>query len=432
MTTNNAAERFANEPFTCAVIGLGYVGLPLAITITNAGLDVIGFDVSDRVVNQLSDGRSNTVDVTDAQLSEALESRLRVTTDPTELAKADAVFICVPSPLGIHREPDLSYIRSAAETLGAYVRPGMFVSLESTTYPGTTTEVLVPALTASGLAIDTDLFVAFSPERVSPGGDLELNAIPKVVGGVSAASSEVGAAVYGRFIDTVHAVGSSEVAEFTKLLENTYRAVNIALVNELAQFADRIGVDIWEAIDAAATKPFGFQAFYPGPGVGGHCIPLDPQYLAWRAREVGSSLSFIDTAERINGGMPKYVAQRAIELLNEQAKSVRGSKILAVGIAYKPDVADDRESASIEVLNELRSSGADVHVVDPNFDAAHIEARGFRPATEPFTADFDLAIVLTHHSAVDYSAVAKAAPLVLDTRNAYATLATRLDNVRVL
>lgn len=432
MIDRSAVERFATEPITCAVIGLGYVGLPLAVTIAEAGLDVIGFDVSEGVVSQLASGTSNTVDVSDEQLADVLASRLSVTADHNELAKADAVFICVPSPLGAHREPDLSYIRSAAETLGSVIRSGMFVSLESTTYPGTTSVVLTGALTEGGLELDTDLFVAFSPERVSPGGDLELNAIPKVVGGVTETSTAVGAAVYGRFIDSVHPVGSAEVAEFTKLLENTYRAVNIGLINELAQFSERIGVDIWEAIDAAATKPFGFETFYPGPGVGGHCIPLDPQYLAWRAREVGASLSFIETAENVNRGMPKYVVRRAIEILNERAKSVRESKILAIGIAYKPDVADDRESASIVVLEELRAAGAAIRVVDPNFDGAHIERRGFLPADENLGNGFDLAIVLTDHSNVDYEAVANAAPVVLDTRNVYRSLGIDASNIRVL
>jgi len=429
---NSAVEHFADDPITCAVVGLGYVGVPLAITIAEAGLDVIGFDISEQVVSQLAAGTSSTVDVTDEQVKNALASRLSVTTDLGELARADAIFICVPSPLDTNGEPNLSHIRSAAEILGSVVRPGMFVSLESTTYPGTTTEVLLPALTASGLELDRDLFVAFSPERVSPGGDLDLSAIPKVVGGVTEVSTAVGAAVYGRFIESVHPVGSAEVAEFTKLLENTYRAVNIALINELAQFSERIGVDIWEAIDAASTKPFGFQAFRPGPGVGGHCIPLDPQYLAWRAREVGSPMSFIDAAEQVNRNMPKYVARRAIELLNEQATSVRGSKILAIGIAYKPDISDDRESASILVLEELRAAGAGIHVVDPNFDSDHIERRGFHPVGEAFDGDFDLAIVLTNHTNVDYRAAADAAVVVLDTRNMYRTLDISAPNVRVL
>jgi UDP-N-acetyl-D-glucosamine dehydrogenase len=297
----------------------------------------------------------------------------------------------------------------------------MFISLESTTYPGTTTDVLVPELTSNGLKLDDDLFVAFSPERVSPGSNMELRSIPKVVGGVTNVSSAVAAAVYGRFIDSVHVVSSAENAEFTKLLENTYRAVNIALVNELAQFADRIGVDIWEAIDAAETKPFGFKAFYPGPGVGGHCIPLDPQYLAWRAREVGSSLTFIDSAERVNGSMPEYVAGRAIQMLNAQSKSVRGSRILGVGIAYKPDVADDRESASVEVLRLLLSEGAEVHVLDRCIDDDRVTAHGFAPVTDPNDA-YNLAIILTDHSGVDYAAIAESADAVFDTRNVYETL----------
>jgi UDP-N-acetyl-D-glucosamine dehydrogenase len=431
MSQDPAVNRFATEPIICAVMGLGYVGLPLAVTIAEAGLDVIGFDIDEAVVSSLLSGRSNTVDIADTRLSSALESRLTLSSDGSDLSRADAVFICVPSPLGSHREPDLSFIRSAALILASVAKPGLLVSLESTTYPGTTSEVLVPALTSEGLKLDTDLFVAFSPERVSPASDMQLKDIPKVVGGVTETSSAVAATVYRRFIDSVHVVSSAENAEFTKLLENTYRAVNIALMNELAQFADRIGVDVWEAIDAAATKPFGFTAFHPGPGVGGHCIPLDPQYLAWRAREVGSSLTFIDTAERVNGGMPEYVARRAVDILNEQSKSVRGAKILAVGIAYKPDVADDRESASIEVLQILHNAGAAVHVVDPFIDDERIRMHGFTPAGAQ-TDGYDLAIILTDHSGIDYGKLAKSATAVFDTRNVYGRLGLDVSGINVL
>jgi UDP-N-acetyl-D-glucosamine dehydrogenase len=431
MSHNPAVNRFTTEPIICAVMGLGYVGLPLCVTIAEAGLDVIGFDIDETVIRSLRSGRSNTVDITDARLTSALESRLTVSSNGDDLSRADAVFICVPSPLGSHREPDLSFIRSAAQILTSVAKPGLLVSLESTTYPGTTSDVLVPVLTSDGLTLDTDLFVAFSPERVSPASEVQLKEIPKVVGGVTETSSIVAAAVYRRFIDSVHVVSSAENAEFTKLLENTFRAVNIALMNELAQFADRIGVDVWEAIDAAATKPFGFTAFYPGPGVGGHCIPLDPQYLAWRAREVGSSLTFIDAAERVNGSMPEYVARRAVDILNEQSKSVRGAKILAVGIAYKPDVADDRESASIEVLRILHRGGAEVHVVDPHISDERIRMHGFTPAGE-HTDGYDLAIILTDHSGIEYGKLANSAKAVFDTRNVYGRLGLDVSGINVL
>lgn len=427
----NSIERYRDDRITCAVIGLGYVGLPLAVTIAEAGLDVIGYDISERVVDDLVRGSSRTVDVSDARLSAALAAGFTVTSDPSVIGKADAVFICVPSPLGSHGQPDMTDIASAASTIGRYAHPDMLVSLESTTYPGTTNGVLVPALTAGGLRLDDDIFVAFSSERVSPGSGLELRQIPKVVGGVTEASTKVATAVYGRFIDTVHPVTTAEVAEFSKLLENTYRAVNIALMNELAQFANRIGVDIWETIEAAATKPFGFAPFYPGPGVGGHCIPLDPQYLAWRAREVGSSVSFIDTADRVNGDMARYVVQRAVELLNTYEKSVRGSRVLAVGMAYKRDVGDDRESAALRVLGELARIGASLDVIDPTFDDAHIADRGFKPASVPL-GHFDLAIVLTDHTNVDYDAIADAATVVLDTRNVYRRRGSLPPNVKVL
>jgi UDP-N-acetyl-D-glucosamine dehydrogenase len=313
---NDRARFFAESDWTGGIIGLGYVGLPLAVTMASRGLDVIGFDVSEEHVATLRSGESRIEDVTDDELQAALEGGLRVTTDPVELTGADALFLCVPSPLGRNREPDLSYILAAADTVASVVGPGTLVALESTTYPGTTEDILVPAVTASGLTLDEDVFVAFSPERVDPGRDTKTGQIPKVVGGVSPISTAVARAAYERFVDSVFPVSSARTAEMAKLLENTYRAVNIGLVNEMAQLAHELGIDIWEVIDAASSKPFGFQPFYPGPGVGGHCIPLDPQFLAWRAREAKFATRFIDLAEQVNTHMPKYTADRIAEVLN--------------------------------------------------------------------------------------------------------------------
>jgi UDP-N-acetyl-D-glucosamine dehydrogenase len=426
VSIDELSHRIGNRSFKAGVVGLGYVGLPLAVTIVEAGFEVVGYDISAEVVDKVNAGISTTVDISAERLTAAVVRGLRATTKAEDLTEVDVVFICVPSPLGLHREPDLSFIRSAAGTVGDIARPGMLICLESTTYPGTTREIVLPAVTANGLELDRDILVAYSSERVSPGAGIELRDIPKVVGGVSSMSTRVASEVYSTFLESVHPVATAEVAEFSKLLENTYRAVNIALINELAQFAHRIDVDIWEAIDAAATKPFGFQPFYPGPGVGGHCIPLDPQYLAWRARQEGVSLSFIDSAERVNRSMPEYVASRVSDLLNDRGKSVRGARILAVGIAYKRDVADARESAPLEVLRRLQSTGAHVSVVDPLFSLAYIRSLGLEPAESPL-GRYDLGLILTDHSAVDFESVAAASDAIFDTRNRYGEgAATRL------
>jgi UDP-N-acetyl-D-glucosamine dehydrogenase len=427
------ADFFAAERWTAGVIGLGYVGLPLAITATDAGLPVIGFDVSESYVEKLQAGRSPIEDVSDEQLAGALGAGLEVTTDPARLADADALFICVPSPLGRNREPDLSYIRSAADTVRQVAHPGVLVSLESTTYPGTTDDVIVPAVTEAGLTLDQDVWVAFSPERVSPGDEMKTPDIPKVVGGVTPDSTAVATAAYERLVASVHPVSSASAAEMTKLLENTYRAVNIGLANEMSQLANALGIDIWEVIDAAGTKPFGFQAFYPGPGVGGHCIPLDPQFLAWRAREANFATRFIDLAEQVNVAQPGYTAGRIAALINEQRLPVNGSEILAIGIAYKPNIADDRESASIEVLRELESQGALISVLDPVIGSERIEHLGFR-SVEPGDdlSRFALAAVLTDHDGIDYAGLAAAVPVVFDARGAYRARGLDAPNVRAL
>ncbi len=424
---------FAEERWTAGVVGLGYVGLPLLVTASRAGLKAIGYDVSADRIAGLREARSPIDDVSDGDLAAAISDGVEFTTDPSRLRRADAIFICVPSPLGRNRQPDLSFIDSAATAVGQNLRPGQLVALESTSYPGTTEDYLVRMVEDSGLALDQDVWVAFSSERVSPGDELKTRDIPKVVGGVTALSGEVAQAAYRRLVSSVHLVSSARAAEMSKLLENTYRAVNIGLINEMAQLAHELDIDIWEVIEAASTKPFGFQAFYPGPGVGGHCIPLDPQYLAWRAREANFATRFIEISEQVNAKMPAYNASRIGELLNERGTAVKGSRILGIGIAYKPDIADDRESAAIDVLEELERRGAKINVLDPVVGEAGIKARGFTPiAPGDDLGGFDLAAVLTDHSGIDYAAVADAVPVVFDARGVYRRRGIVADNVVTL
>ena len=430
---DDAATYYAEERWTAGIVGLGYVGLPLAVTAAHAGLNVVGFDVDEAYIARLGRGDSPIEDVPDEQLASALATGLEVTSDPARLAEADAVFICVPSPLGRNREPDLSYIRAAAQTVASVAHPDMLVSLESTTYPGTTEDIIVPALTATGLELDRDLWVAFSPERVSPGDALKTPDIPKLVGGVTEESTEVATAAYRRLVASVHPVSTAAVAEMAKLFENTYRAVNIGLANEMGQLAHALGIDIWEVIEAADTKPFGFQAFYPGPGVGGHCIPLDPQFLAWRAREAKFATRFIDLAEQVNTGQPAYTAGRIVAVLNEQRKPVFGTHILAIGIAYKPNLADDRESASIDVLRELEGMGAQVSVLDPVVGSERIDGHGFA-VVEPGDdlERFAMALVLTDHDGIDYDGIAAQVPVVFDAKGAYRRRGLDAGNVVAL
>ncbi len=378
VAVTDRARFFAEEPWTAGIVGLGYVGLPLLVTSVNSGLSGIGFDVSPARVAALESGTSHIGDVSDEALRSAVASGARFTSDAAALSEADAIFICVPSPLGRNREPDLSYIGAAAETVARVARPGQLISLESTTYPGTTEDYLIPAVEKAGLTLDKDVWVAFSPERVSPGDDMKTADIPKVVGGVTVDSGLVAAAAYKRIVPSVHLVSSARAAELAKLLENTYRAVNIGLINEVAQLSHELDIDIWEVVDAAATKPFGFQAFYPGPGVGGHCIPLDPQYLAWRAREANFATRFIEIADQVNSGMPEYTAQRIADLLNSAGRAVQGSNILVVGIAYKPNVSDDRESASVDVASRLAARGANIAILDTHVAAIRSKPTGSR------------------------------------------------------
>ncbi len=427
------ADFFSTENWVGGVIGLGYVGLPLAIELSEAGLGVIGFDIAARRIDALRAGASPVDDIDDDRLAAANERGIQFTSNAKELADADAIFICVPSPLGRNREPDLTYIRDAVQTVAEIARPGMFISLESTTYPGTTEDIVVPTLQAAGLEVDQDVWVAFSPERVSPGSSMGTAEIPKLVGGVTPTSTEVAVAAYRRFVGEIHPVSTSRVAEMAKLLENTYRAVNIGLINEMAQLSDALDIDIWEVVDAAATKPFGFQAFYPGPGVGGHCIPLDPQFLAWRAREANFATRFIDLAEQVNAKMPAYTADRIAAALNDGGLPVYGTAIAGVGIAYKPDVADDRESASVAVLDELAKRGAKVSVFDPVVGAKRIAEHGFGVVESEADLDgYSLAAILTDHSSLDLEAVAAAVPIVFDARGAYRRAGLDLPNVVAL
>ena len=426
-------EFFSTQPWTAGVIGLGYVGLPLLVISANRGHLAIGFDVSPDLVAALTAGRSHVDDVSDETLATALGAGARFSSDPAILGEADAIFICVPSPLGRNRQPDLSYIEAAAETVSRVARPGQLICLESTSYPGTTEDFLIPAVAAAGLTLDENVWVAFSPERVSPGDEMKTGDIPKVVGGVTNLSGDVAESAYRRLVPSVHRVSSARAAEMSKLLENTYRAVNIGLINEIAQLCHELGIDVWEVVDAAATKPFGFQPFYPGPGVGGHCIPLDPQYLAWRARETNFTTRFIDIAEQVNSKMPAYSADRIAEILNRRGLPVRGTPILGVGIAYKPDIADDRESASFQVLDVLKERGALVAVLDPVVGARRIEALGYEPVgPDDDLSRFELAAVLTDHSDLDYKRLADQVPAVYDARGVYRRLGIAAENVEPL
>jgi UDP-N-acetyl-D-glucosamine dehydrogenase len=427
------AAHFRDGQWTAGVVGLGYVGLPLAVAASAQGLGVIGFDVSPERIAALRDGKSHTEDVDDTELKQALEDGARFTDDERALSDADAIIIAVPSPLSRNRQPDMSYIEAAAGTVSRVARPGQLVSLESTTYPGTTEDYLVPAVQAAGLRLDEDVFVAYSPERVDPGNVRKTADIPKVVGGVTPVSGTVAEAAYGRLVNDIQLVSSARTAELTKLVENTYRAVNIAMVNELAQVAEAFDIDVWEVIDAAATKPFGFEAFYPGPGVGGHCIPLDPQYLAWRAREARVATRFIDLAEEVNSRMPAYVVSRVGALLNARGLPISDTRILGLGVAYKRNVADSRESPAMDVLSLLQAQGAVLGVLDPHVAVDHLKERGLSSVEQGADlSGWQLAIVLTDHDSVDYAAVADQVDLVFDTRGVYRRLGIRRPNVVVL
>ncbi|MGH2785054.1 MAG: nucleotide sugar dehydrogenase, partial [Actinomycetota bacterium] len=364
-TVHEIVERLEAWSWDAAVLGLGYVGLPLAVTMARAGIDVTGFDVNPDAVARLQAGRSHVDDVSDADLAE-VAGRTRFSSAPEDLRDRDVLFICVPTPLAVGKQPDMSFIEEAARIIAGSLRPGHTVILESTTYPGTTQDVVQPILESSGLRLDEDFLLAYAPERVDPGNaSFRTGNIPRVVGGASPASTEAAAKIYGRFVQKVHPVADARTAEMSKLVENTFRWVNIALANELSSVARAIGVNIWEVIEAAATKPFGFMPFYPGPGVGGHCIPLDPFYLQWAARLTGEGTRFIELAEWVNARMPQVVVTHLIHALNERGVAVRGANVVVLGVSYKPNVRDYRESPALEVIRHLTSWGASVSYVDP-------------------------------------------------------------------
>lgn len=414
------------------VLGMGYVGQPLALRYAELGYKVIGFDIDAEKVADLNAGRSHIEHISDADIRRANAAGLECTTDFSRAAEADALILCVPTPLNKYREPDLSYVINTIESIVPYLRAGQVVSLESTTYPGTTEEELLPRVTAGGLTVGQDIFLIYSPEREDPGNaHFTTHTIPKVVGGHTRVCLEVGKALYRKAIDQIVPVSSTKVAELTKLLENIHRAVNIGLVNEMKIVADRMGIDIFEVIDAAATKPFGFTAYYPGPGLGGHCIPIDPFYLTWKAREYGLHTRFIELSGEVNRAMPEYVVGKVTKALNDRFRALNGSRILVLGIAYKKNVDDMRESPAVEVMELLRSTGAEVAYSDPHvpvfpkmrehhFDLASVAL------TPQAVASYDAVVLTTDHAKFDYEMLRTHAQVIIDSRGVYRTAA---DNI---
>ena len=415
-------HRLESRDATIGVIGLGYVGLPLMLRYAEAGYPVLGFDVDQAKVDALHRGESYFAHIPADRVAAA---KLAATTDFSRAAEADALIICVPTPLNRYREPDLSFVTGTMDSLLPALRPGQVVALESTTYPGTTEEELLPRVEERGLSVGEEVFLVYSPEREDPGNaHFQTRTIPKIVGGHTTACLEIGRALYGTAIDTVVPVSSTRAAEMTKLLENIHRAVNIGLVNEMKVVADRMGIDIFEVIDAAATKPFGFTPYYPGPGLGGHCIPIDPFYLTWKAREYGLHTRFIELAGELNSSMPEYVVSKLVWGLNEQGKALKGSRVLVLGVAYKKNVDDMRESPSAEIMALLAEKGADIAYSDPHVpEFPPMRRYRFALTSQPLTAqslaDYDAVVVATNHDAFDYDLIREHAPLIVDTRGVY-------------
>ena len=425
------------------VIGLGYVGLPLAVEFAQKGFNATGFEVDERKAAEINEGRSYIGDVASSAVSEMVEAgRLRATVDFQHLKECDAIIICVPTPLRKTKEPDVSYILAAAEEIKRSLRRGQLVVLESTTYPGTTDEVLLPMFEETGLKLDEDFLLAFSPERVDPGNpQFQTHNIPKVVGGCTEDSTVVAAHLYSQIVRDVHAVSSARVAEAAKLLENTFRAVNIGMANEMARLCYALGIDTWEVIRAAATKPFGFMPFYPGPGIGGHCIPLDPHYLSWKARQHGFDSRFIGLAEEVNSRMPEHVVTLVADGLNDAEKALKGSRVLLLGVAYKKDINDVRESPALSIIDRLRAKGAIVSYHDPfvsevRFDDAHTDSGGEPLSSVELTDEelrtSDCVVIVTDHSQIDYRNVTQLAPLIVDTRNALNGELRRQSTARII
>lgn len=430
-------DKIENKSAVVGVIGLGYVGLPLLAAFNKAGYPVIGFDVDPAKIEKLHRGE-NYLKHLGADLAQKMKDsgRFDATSDMKRLSEADAIIVCVPTPLGKHLDPDLSFIDKAAADIAASLRPHQLVVLESSTYPGTTREIVLPKFEARGMKLGETVFVAFSPEREDPGRkDLTTTTIPKLVGGLDAISGELAVALYTKAIAKIIPVSTAEVAESAKLLENIYRAVNIALVNELKVVLDALGIDVWEVIRAAATKPFGFQAFYPGPGLGGHCIPIDPFYLTWKAREVGQNTRFIELAGQVNHQMPQYVVDKTVHALNLHGKSAKGARILVLGLAYKPDIDDVRESPSFELIEKLEELGAEVDYNDPHVPKTHymrrwgdIGKKSISLSPEALGA-YDCVLIATNHKAYDWDMVAKHSRMIVDTRDALRGVSVDADKV---
>jgi UDP-N-acetyl-D-glucosamine dehydrogenase len=418
--------RIESGQATVGIVGLGYVGLPLAVEVARAGFPVLGFDISEAVCAGINAGQSHVEDVPTEILAGHVRKKLiSATTDFARLAECDAISICVPTPLNKTKDPDLSYVVAAAGSVRAGLRPGQLVILESTTYPGTTREVLLPIFEGTGLKVGVDFGLCFSPERVDPGNPVwHTRNTPKVIGGITPRCTELALALYRKVFDTLVPVESPEAAELVKVYENTFRLINIALANELAQVCDKLGLDVWGVIEAAATKPFGFMKFTPGPGLGGHCIPLDPHYLSWKMRTLSFKTRIIEVASEINAEMPAYVVRKAADALNERSKPMKGSRVLVLGVAYKKNIGDMRESPALDIMRLLQEKGATVQYHDPHVgvieDDGHTPLAGLpmqsQALTDELLGSVDLALIVTDHQAVDYSRVLRVAPLVLDTR----------------
>ena len=417
-------DRAAKRDVTFGIVGLGYVGLPLAVELARAGFHVLGYDILPTVVDGLNAGKSHIKDVSDAEVAEMRSAgRFEATTDASRLSEPDAISICVPTPLSKHKDPDVSFIKAATDAITKTLRRGQVIILESTTYPGTTREIMLPALESTGLTVGEDFFLAFSPERVDPGNPIwGTKNTPKVVGGITPDCHRVACAMYAPAIDTLVPVSTTEVAELVKLLENTFRSVNIGLVNEMAIVCDKLGVDVWEVIDAAATKPFGFMKFTPGPGLGGHCIPIDPHYLAWKMRGLNYKTRFIDLAGELNSEMPLFWMRKLMETLNDRGKAINGARILVIGVAYKKDINDLRESPALDILVLLHQYGAKVSYHDPYVPKFTEGGRDYLsvPLTEKLLGEVDGVLIVTDHTSIDWALVKRAAKVVVDTRHVLA------------
>ncbi|MFQ5490019.1 MAG: nucleotide sugar dehydrogenase [Phycisphaerae bacterium] len=429
MTHKQLIERIGRREFTVGIVGMGYVGLPLMRTFTEAGFKCVGLDIDADKIKKLNAGKSYIKHIPSGFLKKLVkEGRFKATTNPKDLRKCGAVLMCVPTPLNETRDPDMSYVISTSEMIAANLRPDQLIVLESTTYPGTSRELIQPILEKGGLKVERDFYLAYSPEREDPGRrDFSTSTIPKVVGGIGPKSKQVAAALYGAAISKVVPVDGCDVAEACKILENVYRCVNIALINEMKVLFDRMDINVWEVVRAAATKPFGFQAFYPGPGLGGHCIPIDPFYLTWKARSVGMSTRFIELAGEINTDMPDYVIAKTAEALNQHKKPINGSKILILGLAYKKNVDDCRESPSLELIETLHQRGAKVDYNDPYVPRTHrMREYDLKMSSKKLSAAmlkrYDCVLIATDHDDYDYAWIVRNAKLVVDTRNATAKI----------